>query len=745
MTSHVPSSFDEGRTDGGDEKKERDARDNEEGRDAKEKIPLLTEQKEAIILTPVMEEEILGPESFTIFGIGRWRSAGLQKLARPETYLAAFSLAAFAQGIFFTYSTGTLTTVERRFKLPSSVSGFISTGNDVLQVFLSLPLAFVAGYGHRPRWLSGGIFLSTIGSFIIMSPHIIFGAGDYSSLAMGHADLVNSSSNINKEWEYCNKADETEGDCAEGRTAVGTEQYLVAALQFLGQVMSGIANVCFYVVGFSYLDEAVSKDKVPLYFAVSGCMRIFGPVVGTALASYTVSLWVDPTVEPFIKKNHPQWVGAWWLGYPIIMAAMLISTIPMMMMPRQLPGARERTRVRLRAAARQGKEAFASYRESLRPLGKVQYKDMFSGLARLSKNKIFVLITTNQTVFWFGIVGYYMFHLKYMENQFKISASESNRVVALAGIIASLIGWLGMGSLLTFVKPSSKTILWVTMTISLLCMASYAAQMSITCERDHIVGLEAVLESEGAEKDFYSEKDEPGVSTCMANCGCSSKYSPVCANDTHLFFSACHAGCTKQLTINGSLAYEGCMCTKLLTPKNTEVDGKVPLEVSSGVCSTSCNSFLYYICFKILTSMLVSSNRAIANILIFRSLNERDKDLALGVLNVILSVAFTLVPIMIGTLIDYSCILWQRTCGRRGYCYLYNLDKYRWIIHGVPVGGMILSFITESLILRHHKEVDFFGQKEMEELELLKILKSKVTGKKKKDPKGKPDASVEMP
>ncbi|XP_066956318.1 solute carrier organic anion transporter family member 74D-like [Macrobrachium rosenbergii] len=434
MTSHVPSSFDEGCRDGGDEKGERDAKNNEEERDTKEKIPLLTEQKEPIILSPAMEEEILGPESFTICGIGRWTSAGLQKLARPETYLVAFSLAAFAQGIFFTYSTGTLTTVERRFKLPSSVSGFISTGNDVLQVFVSLPLAFIAGYGHRPRWLSGGLFLSAIGSFVIMSPHIIFGAGDYSSLARGHDDdLVNSTSNVKKEWEYCNKAEETEGDCAEGRTAVGTQQYLVAALQFLGQVMSGLANVCFYVVGYSYLDEAVSKDKVPLYFAVSGCMRIFGPVVGTALASYTVSLWVDPTVEPVIKDNHPQWVGAWWLGYPIIMTVMLISSIPMMMMPRQLPGARERTRVRLRAAAKQGKEAFATYRESLRPLGKVQYKEMFSGLARLSKNKIFLIITTNQTVFWFGVVGYFMFHLKYMENQFKISASESNRVVSFEG------------------------------------------------------------------------------------------------------------------------------------------------------------------------------------------------------------------------------------------------------------------------------------------------------------------------
>ncbi|XP_068214590.1 solute carrier organic anion transporter family member 74D-like [Palaemon carinicauda] len=743
MTSHAPLSPDERMADGTDDRTEKDAEINEEERISE--IPLLTEQKaSAILLTPSMEEEILGPDSFTTCGVGRWTSPRLQKLARPETYLVAFSLAAFAQGIFFTYSTGTLTTVERRFKLPSSVSGFISTGNDILQLFVSLPLAFVAGYGHRPRWLSGGLVLSAMGSLLIMSPHVIFGAGDYSSLSLEQGGLANGTSNVNKDWEYCNKAAETEGDCAEGRSAVGTEQYLVAALQFLGQVMSGLANVCFYVVGYSYLDEAVSKDKVPLYFAVSGCMRIFGPVVGTALASFTVSLWVDPTVEPVIKNSHPQWVGAWWLGYPIIMTIMLISSIPMMMMPRQLPGARERTLTRLRAAASQGKEAFTAYKESLRPMGKVQYKEMISGLRRLSKNKIFLIITTNQTVFWFGIVGYFMFQLKYMENQFKISASESNRVTAVVGIIASLAGWLGMGSLLTLLKPSSKTILWITMTISLLCMASYAFQMSISCESTHIIGLDAVLQNEKAERNFYSQKDEEVISGCMSKCNCSSKYAPVCVNDTHLFFSACHAGCTKQLTINGSLAYEGCQCTKILTSGNGEIDENVHFEVNSGVCSTGCYSFIYYISVKVFTNMLIASNRVIANILVFRSLNERDKDLALGVLNVILSLAFVLVPIVIGSLIDYSCVLWQRTCGHRGYCYLYDLDKYRLIIHAIPAAGMILSFVTEAMILRYHKDVDFFGQKEMEELELFNILKTKATKKKKNKAKEKHITNVGM-
>lgn len=48
--------------------------------------------------------------------------------------------------------------------------------------------------------------------------------------------------------------------------------------------------------------------------AVSGSLRILGPVCGYSLAGWSLSYWVDPASPPDIPPRHPSWIGAWWIG-----------------------------------------------------------------------------------------------------------------------------------------------------------------------------------------------------------------------------------------------------------------------------------------------------------------------------------------------------------------------------------------------------------------------------------------------
>ena len=43
-------------------------------------------------------------------------------------------------------------------------------------------------------------------------------------------------------------------------------------------------------------------------------LRVFGPVLAMAIASWSLNQWIDPTMKPNISPKHPQWVGAWWVG-----------------------------------------------------------------------------------------------------------------------------------------------------------------------------------------------------------------------------------------------------------------------------------------------------------------------------------------------------------------------------------------------------------------------------------------------
>lgn len=59
----------------------------------------------------------------------------------------------------FAYFNGTITTIEKRFKIPSRNTGIISVGNDISQLFISAVLSYYAGKGHRPRWIAFGKYL----------------------------------------------------------------------------------------------------------------------------------------------------------------------------------------------------------------------------------------------------------------------------------------------------------------------------------------------------------------------------------------------------------------------------------------------------------------------------------------------------------------------------------------------------------------------------------------------------------
>lgn len=61
-------------------------------------------------------------------------------------------------GSAYSYFNGTITTLEKRYRIPSRNTGIISVGNDISQLLVSAVLSYYAGKGHRPRWMAMGKF-----------------------------------------------------------------------------------------------------------------------------------------------------------------------------------------------------------------------------------------------------------------------------------------------------------------------------------------------------------------------------------------------------------------------------------------------------------------------------------------------------------------------------------------------------------------------------------------------------------
>lgn len=114
-------------------------------------------------------------------------------------------------------------------------------------------------------------------------------------------------------------------------------EYLPLILIFLSQFVLGIGNTLYYSLGQSYLDDNTHQRNTPLMLAYAFSMRMFGPVIGFALAYFTLTIYIDPTLTPIISKDDPRWLGAWWLGWILLGALMFLFAGFIGMFPKHLP------------------------------------------------------------------------------------------------------------------------------------------------------------------------------------------------------------------------------------------------------------------------------------------------------------------------------------------------------------------------------------------------------------------------
>ncbi|CAL4089110.1 unnamed protein product, partial [Meganyctiphanes norvegica] len=389
------------------------------------------------------------------------------------------------------------------------------------------------------------------------------------------------------------------------------EQWTIIILQFIGKVGLGFLSILTSTIGVSYLDDAVPKDKLPFILAVGACIKFMGPISGLSMSSWALKWWVDPTQHDNVKINvkHHKWVGAWWIGYIINTAVLALPFIGFIMLPRQLPSVRRRHIEKMRAAALQGKESLMKYSEKLRPPREPKFSDMLPSFHRLRKNKLFITLFLNLGAFWFSFACYFMFKSKYIENQFRMTASEANKYVAMTGFFSSVVGFLGMGTFLSFVKPRVKIIIYMTATISLILSGCFTAMLFVGCDFGEVHGMDIVLQNEGT-----SLKPSNSLDSCMTSCECGRKFSPVCVNDQYTYYSSCHAGCSNVTVQDKTKEYSGCACSEFSPGAH---EGK--FEVKDGMCDTGCkDQFYIFICITLIIKCCLAANRSINGAIFIR-------------------------------------------------------------------------------------------------------------------------------
>lgn len=99
-------------------------------------------------------------------------------------------------------------------------------------------------------------------------------------------------------------------------------------------------------------------------------------------------------------------------------------------------------------------------------------------------------------------------------------------------------------------------------------------------------------------------------SECNSMCKCSrSNYDPVCGIDGIMYYSPCHAGCFKELSMDNSKVYLDCEC--ISSPNKKQDRG---YDAINTMCDTSCNSLWFFVslCFFVMFFTFLSTMPALS-------------------------------------------------------------------------------------------------------------------------------------
>ncbi|XP_034630723.1 solute carrier organic anion transporter family member 4C1-like [Trachemys scripta elegans] len=600
-------------------------------------------------------------------GWGSFTPRALQLCNNPEGYLSAYSLLAVFQGIVVNGLVNvSISTIEKRFELNSSLTGVISASYDIAFCVLSLFVAFFGERGHKPRWLAFSSFMIGLGSLVFALPHFAAGIYQYGS-KLEDTCQVSGTSNANF---TCNTSKES-----------SLSNYLYVFI--LAQLLLGVGGTPLYTLGTAFIDDSVPKHKSSLYIGIGYAMSLLGPALGYVLGGQLLNIYIDVPLQTSteIDPDDPRWLGAWWIAFLLCCFGTWLLIIPFSCFPKHLPGTAKVQSEKISEAHDDGSEAFVEDRN----IGK-NFKDFPVALLILLKNPVLMCLIVAASTEALVATGFATFLPKFIENQFGQSSSYSATLGGIILIPGAALGQVISGILVSKYKLDCKNIIKFILGTCSVALLLNTVFMFSKCGNEPFAGVSETYNGTGKLQNL--------TAPCNANCNClRSFYYPVCGRDEVQYFSPCFAGCTSFTDQKRKKTYQNCSCIGM--PKRLPDSEEVPFEALAGKCRTQCTFlplFLGFFFFAVVFTFMAVTPTTVA---IFRCVPDKQRSFALGVQSVFLRLVGTIPgPILFGVAIDSTCTLWDvNKCDIKGACWVYDNSKMAYMLIGISAACKVITIL----------------------------------------------------
>lgn len=605
------------------------------------------------------EDECTGNETEhveTRCGLGTCRPGLLQRCNTPPVLLSCLCVYTLVHGFAVNGINNVNTTsYERRFDLPSSSVGWISSVYDISAAICGVVIGFYGNRRKKGRILTVAFIMSSVGSLCMWLPHFLTKTYEW---GQGQSHLCSGT-------EHSNICTETDGTLS---------RFLTMLL--FGQLMHGVGGSTLITVGYSFIDDSVTAATSPVYISMIGLCQMLGPMVGFLVGGMLLDVYVDfervsqPDWE--LTPTDPRWVGAWWVGFFISSILMFIFALPFCLFGAELPTAKHVRETRISETHNSGETPI-----HVRAGESISFRQFPSVLCRLLRNPAFMCVAFAGAFVGLVSVAMGTFLPKYIQNIYGTTASAAATYAGLLVIPGAALGQMFGGFVIRHWKMKVQTILKFLVAVVALAMISKAC-FFINC--DIVVWNTNITDSEPVTSVTFEG--------CSQGCKCDdSVYQVVCDTEGRKYYSPCLAGCQKEIS---NKMYSDCHCVSSKT--------NVTSVTMENCVPSTCYSLLYIFLFMIfLSAFFVSSSTVPALTVVLRCAHENERTFALGLLNFIARVVGTIPgPILYGSMIDSTCEKWGRKCGYNTSCWKYDnpkMGEYLALL-GMLFTGVAICFFT---------------------------------------------------
>ncbi|KFP27642.1 Solute carrier organic anion transporter family member 1C1 [Colius striatus] len=617
-----------------------------------------------------------------------------------KIFLGALSFVYFAKALSGSYLKSTITQIERRFDIPSSLVGVIDGSFEIGNLLIIILVSYFGAKLHRPRIIGAGCLIMSAGTFLIAMPQFFMGRYQYERFPSTINSTVNTSPCLQDKSQTPLSALEK----SQEKTNAGCEKEAGSSMWIyvlLGNLLRGIGETPIQPLGITYIDDYAIEENAALYIGCVQTVAIIGPIFGFLLGSLCAKLYVDIGFVDLdsITLTHKdmQWVGAWWLGYLIAGAISLLAGIPFWFLPKHLPKPQSRkdsstSSEKSKFITEDNKDQYESYQQQVKIAEMA--KDFLPSLKNLLGNPVYILYLCASIIQFNSLIGMVTYKPKYIEQQYGQTSSKTNFVIGLiffAVAFGIFSGGLIMKKFKVNILGAAKLSLGSSFFGYLLLLSLFA----MGCENSDVAGLTVSYHGTKGMTDY----EEALFSECNSGCSCSKNdWDPICGENGVTYISACLAGCQASNGTGKNTIFFNCSCVGTLTSPSQSYSAVMGPCQKGDECP---KMFLYFLVVSVITSYTLSVGGTPGYILLLRCIKPHLKSFAVGIYTLAIRVLAGIpAPVYFGVAIDTTCLKWgSKRCGGRGACRLYDSSALRYVYLGLTlVLGTVSIFFSVAVL-----------------------------------------------